>query len=119
MFLKSVATLIDREYSSEHAAAQLGHSGIAITEKHYIAIAAETPDLTKALEQFGGPVPVDGPTRETTVFVSGTASTRTPSAPRQRIFANDSPRVSVGNAHPKIHQRLATSSSAFYFKRGG
>lgn len=61
VFRKSVATLIDREYISKHAAAQLGHSGTAITEKHYIAKAAETPDLTQALEQFGGSSRVDGP----------------------------------------------------------
>lgn len=53
VFRKSVATLIDHEYSSKHAAAQLGHSGTAVTEKHYIAKAAESPDVTAALEQFG------------------------------------------------------------------
>lgn len=63
VFRKSVATLIDREYSSKQAAAQLGHSGTAITEKHYIAKATETPDLTKALEQFGGSDRIDGPTK--------------------------------------------------------
>lgn len=63
VFRKSVATLIDREYSSKHAAAQLGHSGTAITEKHYIAKATESPDLTKALEQFGGREHLEGPTR--------------------------------------------------------
>ena len=63
VFRKSVATLIDREYSSKHAAAQLGHSGTAITEKHYIAKAAETPDLTRALELFGGPDSLEGPSR--------------------------------------------------------
>ncbi|MFF2032089.1 tyrosine-type recombinase/integrase [Arthrobacter sp. NPDC058192] len=62
VFRKSVATLIDREYSSKDAAAQLGHSGTAITEKHYIARATESPDLTKALEQFAGHEVVDGPT---------------------------------------------------------
>ena len=63
VFRKSVATLIDREYSSKDAAAQLGHSGTAITEKHYIAKAAETPDLTRALELFGGPDSLEGPSR--------------------------------------------------------
>ena len=53
VFRKSVATLIDREYSSKQAAAQLGHSGPGITEKHYIAKASETPDVTDALELFG------------------------------------------------------------------
>ncbi|MDQ6752479.1 MAG: site-specific integrase [Actinomycetota bacterium] len=63
VFRKSVATLIDREYSSKQAAAQLGHSGTAITEKHYIARATESPDLTQALEQFGGNERPNGPTR--------------------------------------------------------
>ena len=57
VFRKSVATLIDQEYSSKHAAAQLGHSGTAITEKHYIAKASESPDLTAALERFGSQEP--------------------------------------------------------------
>ncbi|MGO4582301.1 tyrosine-type recombinase/integrase [Arthrobacter sp. 2RAF6] len=63
VFRKSVATLIDREYNSKHAAAQLGHSGTAIAEKHYIAKATESPDLAKALEQFGGQEHPEGPTR--------------------------------------------------------
>lgn len=53
VFRKSVATLIDQEYSSKQAAAQLSHSGTAITEKHYIAKATESPDLTEALQKFG------------------------------------------------------------------
>ena len=57
VFRKSVATLIDHEYSSKQAAAQLGHSGTAITEKHYIAKATSTPDLTDALQQFGSQEP--------------------------------------------------------------
>jgi hypothetical protein len=61
VFRKSVATLIDQQYSSKHAAAQLGHSGTAITEKHYIAKATESPDLTAALEQFGRSEPYNGP----------------------------------------------------------
>ncbi len=52
VFRKTVATIIDREYSSKAAAAQLGHSGSAITEKHYIEKAAVAPDLTRALEKF-------------------------------------------------------------------
>ncbi|WP_113718975.1 tyrosine-type recombinase/integrase [Arthrobacter dokdonensis] len=48
-FRNSVATLIDREYSSKQAAAQLGHAGPGITEKDYIAKASETPDVTDAL----------------------------------------------------------------------
>ncbi|MHA7220978.1 site-specific integrase [Arthrobacter sp. RHLT1-20] len=53
VFRKSVATLIDQDYSSKHAAAQLGHSGTAITEKHYIAKANQSPDLTDTLQKFG------------------------------------------------------------------
>jgi integrase len=59
VFRKSVATLIDQEYSSKQAAAQLGHSGTAITEKHYIAKASESPDLTQALQKFGSEQPSD------------------------------------------------------------
>lgn len=59
VFRKSVATLIDQEYSSKQAAAQLGHSGTAITEKHYIAKANESPDLTEALQKFGKEPPSD------------------------------------------------------------
>lgn len=33
---RTVATIIDRKYSSKDAAAQLGHSGNAVTEKQYI-----------------------------------------------------------------------------------
>ncbi|MBE4719315.1 site-specific integrase [Pseudarthrobacter sp. AB1] len=62
VFRKSVATLIDQEYSSKQAAAQLGHSGTAITEKHYIAKATESPDLTAALQKFGTESP-SGPER--------------------------------------------------------
>lgn len=52
VFRKSVATLIDQAYSSKQAAAQLGHSGTAITEKHYIAKSSESPDLTDVLQKF-------------------------------------------------------------------
>jgi integrase len=57
VFRKTVTTLIDRQYGSKNAAAQLGHSGSAIIEKHYIAKAVVTPDLTKALDQLGAPEP--------------------------------------------------------------
>ena len=56
VFRKTVATLISREYGSKHAAAQLGHSGSAITEKHYIAKAA-VAELTTALDRLGAPEP--------------------------------------------------------------
>lgn len=49
---KTTATLIDREYGSKDATAQLNHSGSAITEKHYIEKAAMAPDHTKALEKL-------------------------------------------------------------------
>ena len=45
-FRKTVATLIDREATTEDAASQLGHSGTAVTRKHYIEKAASAPDLT-------------------------------------------------------------------------
>lgn len=52
-FRRTVATLIDREATTEDAASQLGHSGTAVTRKHYIEKAAAAPDLTAVLDQFG------------------------------------------------------------------
>ncbi|WP_297451791.1 tyrosine-type recombinase/integrase [uncultured Corynebacterium sp.] len=50
---RTVATLIDREIGDEEAAAQLGHSSVSMTRKHYIAArAAQAPDLTSVLEKF-------------------------------------------------------------------
>lgn len=49
-----MATLIDRESSTEDAANQLGHSGTAVTRKHYIEkAAAAPPNLTGVLDQLG------------------------------------------------------------------
>ncbi len=53
VFRKSVATLIDAEATLEAAAAVLGHSGTAVTSKHYVKKAAEAPDVSKILDQFG------------------------------------------------------------------
>ncbi len=53
-FRKTVATLVDREHGSGDAASQLGHSGTAVTKRHYIEKAIEAPDLTDVLEQLGG-----------------------------------------------------------------
>jgi len=53
-FRKTVATLVDREHGSGDAATQLGHSGTAVTQRHYIEKAIEAPDLTAVLEQLGG-----------------------------------------------------------------
>lgn len=54
VFRKSVATLIDAEATLEAAAAVLGHSGTAVTSKHYVAKAAAAPDMSSILNQFGG-----------------------------------------------------------------
>ncbi|WP_169846691.1 site-specific integrase [Rhodococcus marinonascens] len=51
-FRKTVATLIDRESSAKDAASQLGHSGTAVTERHYIERTYEAPDLTRVLDQL-------------------------------------------------------------------
>lgn len=51
-FRRTVATLIDREATTEDAASQLGHSGTAVTRKHYIEKAAAAPDLTSVLDQL-------------------------------------------------------------------
>ncbi|MEU7616576.1 site-specific integrase [Micromonospora rifamycinica] len=53
-FRKTVATLIDREASTDSAAAQLGHGSNEITKKHYIVKAALAPDSSAILEQLGG-----------------------------------------------------------------
>lgn len=52
-FRRTVATLVDREATTEDAATQLGHSGTAVTRKHYIEKAAMAPDLTSVLDQLG------------------------------------------------------------------
>jgi hypothetical protein len=52
-FRKTVATLIGRERGDHDASAQLGHSGTAVTRKHYIEKAVEAPDLTVVLDQLG------------------------------------------------------------------
>ncbi|UOQ90689.1 site-specific integrase [Agromyces endophyticus] len=54
-FRKTVATMIDREYSTRDAASQLGHSGTAVTAKHYVAKAIMAPDVSAALEPLGEP----------------------------------------------------------------
>ncbi|NJC58138.1 tyrosine-type recombinase/integrase [Brevibacterium marinum] len=54
VFRKSVATLIDAEATLEAAAAVLGHSGTAVTSKHYVKKATAAPDMSAILDQFGG-----------------------------------------------------------------
>lgn len=49
-FRRTVATIVDREASTEQAAAQLGHSGTAVTARHYIEKPTEAPDLTSILD---------------------------------------------------------------------
>lgn len=50
---RSVATLVDAEATLEQAAAVLGHSGTQVTAKHYVAKAAQAPDVTEILNRFG------------------------------------------------------------------
>lgn len=58
---RSVATLVDAEATLEQAAAVLGHSGTQVTSKHYIAKAAQAPDVTEILDRFGrDPIEKDG-----------------------------------------------------------
>jgi integrase len=52
-FRKTVATLIDKEADTDHAAAQLGHGSKEITKKHYIVKPALAPDSSHILEQLG------------------------------------------------------------------
>lgn len=51
-FRKTAATVIEREYGAEAAAAQLGHSGPDVTRKHYIRKAKVAGDYTAALDGF-------------------------------------------------------------------
>lgn len=53
-FRKTVATLLDREASTVDAAAQLGHSGEAVTRRHYIEKAAAAPDNRNVLDKLSG-----------------------------------------------------------------
>lgn len=52
-FRKTVATLVDRSSGTEDAAAVLGHSGTAVTAKHYVQRASMAPDVSAALESLG------------------------------------------------------------------
>ena len=52
-FRKTVATLIDKEADTDHAAAQLGHGSKEITKKHYIVKPALAPDSSHILERLG------------------------------------------------------------------
>jgi integrase len=54
-FRRTVATLLDRERSTDDAAAQLGHSDTAVTKAHYIAKAHRAPDVTDVLQQLQRP----------------------------------------------------------------
>ncbi|MGC3022289.1 hypothetical protein [Brevibacterium sp. FAM 24630] len=48
-----MATLIDAEATLEAAAAVLGHSGTAVTAKHYVKKATAAPDVSEILDRFG------------------------------------------------------------------
>ena len=52
-FRRTVATLIDRATGTEDAAAVLGHSGTAVTARHYVQRAAVAPDVSAALNALG------------------------------------------------------------------
>jgi integrase len=52
-FRKSVATLIRDKQGIDVASAQLGHSSVAVTKKHYAARAAHGPDARDVLDAFG------------------------------------------------------------------
>ena len=52
---RTVATLIDQLGSDKEAAAQLGHTGVGVTRRHYIAARASVaPDLTEILQRLAG-----------------------------------------------------------------
>jgi hypothetical protein len=46
--------MIDRETGTKDAAAVLGHSGVGVTEQHYVERAAVAPDKSLLLEALGG-----------------------------------------------------------------
>lgn len=52
-FRRTVATLIDRSTGTDDAAAVLGHSGTAVTSKHYVQRAHVAPDVSAALDALG------------------------------------------------------------------
>lgn len=52
-FRKTVATIIEREFTSKGAAAQLGHASAAITENYYVVKNLEAPDFTRVLDKLG------------------------------------------------------------------
>ncbi|MDN4521422.1 site-specific integrase [Mycolicibacterium austroafricanum] len=56
-FRKTVGTMVERELGVGAASAQLGHSGTAVTERHYIERALEAPDTSSILEKLGQTVP--------------------------------------------------------------
>ena len=56
-FRKTVGTMVERELGVGAASAQLGHSGIAVTERHYIERAAMAPDTSLILQRLGDLVP--------------------------------------------------------------
>jgi len=51
-FRAAVATIIDREADSQHAASQLGHTSDAVTRKHYIERDKRAADNSAILERF-------------------------------------------------------------------
>ena len=52
-FRKTVATIIEREFTSKGAAAQLGHASEVITESYYVVKNLEGPDFTHVLDRLG------------------------------------------------------------------
>ncbi|OZE41417.1 hypothetical protein CH259_03035 [Rhodococcus sp. 05-2254-4] len=51
-FRKTVGTLVERELGLSAASAQLGHSGSAVTEKHYIERAAMASNVSGGLDKL-------------------------------------------------------------------
>lgn len=52
MLRKTVATAVKAEFGIDAASKQLGHSGVAVTQQHYIAEPTKAPDVRSALEAF-------------------------------------------------------------------
>jgi integrase len=51
-FRKTVGTMVERELGVGAASIQLGHSGTAVTERHYVERAVDAPDTRHILDRL-------------------------------------------------------------------
>jgi integrase len=55
-FRRTVATMVERGFTTDAAAKQLGHSDPSVTRRHYIERAAAAPDVASALDSMAAAV---------------------------------------------------------------